>query len=203
MCISCVIKFILCNQLIKCMPSIILTLAIIVISLWIQAHPSLISTYLQALSPHHKARGHQTSQTQQISGTKQYNSSPMALPPLPEPPTQLGNKGLQPFVKSLMLPQPQLHKKTLLLFATHLATSNIVHTTIKVYISAIRHMHVSTELHVQFNSQLTPRLQLILKGIQRNQAISHPQELVYQLPYKLCSPSMTCSSTNPIHTPTS
>ena len=63
---------------------------------------------------------------------------------------------------------------TLLLFATHLATFNIVHTTIKVYISAIRHMHVSAGLHAQFNSQLTPCLQLILKGFQRNQAISHP-----------------------------
>ena len=63
---------------------------------------------------------------------------------------------------------------TLILFATHLATSNIAHTTIKVYISAIRHMHVSAGLHAEFNSQLTPRLQLTLKGIQRNQATSHP-----------------------------
>ena len=36
-------------------------------------------------------------------------------------------------------------------------------------------MHVSAGLHAQFNSQLTPRLQLILKDIQKNQAISHPQ----------------------------
>ena len=90
---------------------------------------------------------------------------------------------------------------TLLLFATHLATSNIAHTTIKVYISAIRHVHVSAGLHAKFNSQLAPRLQLILKGIQRNQSISPPQELIYQLPYKLCNPSTTCSSTNPIHMP--
>ena len=65
---------------------------------------------------------------------------------------------------------------TLLLFAIHLTTSNIAHTTNKVYISIIQHMHVSAGLQAQFNSQLTPRLQLILKGIKRNQAISHPQE---------------------------
>ena len=35
-------------------------------------------------------------------------------------------------------------------------------------------MYVLAGLHTQFSSQLTPRLQLILKGIQRNQATSHP-----------------------------
>ena len=35
-------------------------------------------------------------------------------------------------------------------------------------------MHVLAGLHTQFSSQLTPCLQLILKGIQRNQATSHP-----------------------------
>ena len=34
-------------------------------------------------------------------------------------------------------------------------------------------MHVSAGLHAQFNSQLTPCLQLLPKGIQRNQGISH------------------------------
>ena len=42
-------------------------------------------------------------------------------------------------------------------------------------------MHVSAGLHAQFNSQLTPRLQLILKGIQRNQAISHPPRARLQI----------------------
>ena len=68
-------------------------------------------------------------------------------------------------------------EKSLLLFATHLAASNITHTTIKVYISAIRHMHVTAGLHEEFNTQLTPRLQLMLKGIQRSQATSHPQRI--------------------------
>ena len=106
-------------------------------------------------------------------------------------------------IKPLMLPQSQL-EHTLLLFKIHLATSNIAHTTIKIYISAIRHIHVSTELHAQFNSQLTPRLQLILKEKVSKETRQFPtQEFVYQLSYKLCNPSMTSSSTNPIHTPTS
>ena len=36
---------------------------------------------------------------------------------------------------------------TLILFASYLATTNISHTTIKVYLSAVRHMHVVAGLH--------------------------------------------------------
>ena len=39
-------------------------------------------------------------------------------------------------------------------------------------------MYLSAGVHTEFNRQLTPRLQLILKGIQRNQAISHPRSLL-------------------------
>ena len=59
-------------------------------------------------------------------------------------------------------------EKSLLLFTTYLAASNIAHITIKVHISAIRHMHVTAGLHEEFNNQLTPQLQLTLKGIQRS-----------------------------------
>ena len=64
---------------------------------------------------------------------------------------------------------------------THLAASNVAHTTTKVYISAIRHMHVRAGLHEEFNTQLTPRLQLMLKGIQRNQATSPLKGSIYSL----------------------
>ena len=66
-------------------------------------------------------------------------------------------------------------EQTLLLFATHLATCNITYSTIKVYMSAIRHMHVTERHHEEFYSQLTPRVQLALKGIQKSQATSHTQ----------------------------
>ena len=59
---------------------------------------------------------------------------------------------------------------TLILFFSYLATQNIPHTTIKVYLSAVWHMHVSAGQHDFFNTQLTPYLQLTLKGIQKSQA---------------------------------
>ena len=70
-------------------------------------------------------------------------------------------------------PTPAL-EATLILFASYLVTQNISYTTIKVYFSAVQHMHVSMGLHNFFNAQLTPRLQLTLKGIQKNQASIHP-----------------------------
>ena len=66
---------------------------------------------------------------------------------------------------------------TLVLFATHLATRNISHSTIKVYLSAVRHLHVSAGLHDHFSLQLTPRLQQVLRGIKKRQALTHPPRI--------------------------
>lgn len=63
---------------------------------------------------------------------------------------------------------------TLTLFTTHLATHNISLATIKVYLSAVRYMHLCKGLHDTFNQQFTPRLQLILRGIKRRQACICP-----------------------------
>ena len=68
-------------------------------------------------------------------------------------------------------------ERVLSLFVTYLATCNISYTTIKVYLSAIHHMHVTTRKLQHFNQQLTPRLQQILKGIQRDQAATHPPKV--------------------------
>ena len=57
----------------------------------------------------------------------------------------------------------------LILFAFYVATQNTLYNAIKVYLSAVRHMHVSVELHNFCNAQLTPHLQLILKEIQKSQ----------------------------------
>ena len=62
---------------------------------------------------------------------------------------------------------------TLTLFISHLATSNISQGTIKVYLSAVRHMHVCKGLHNHFNRRITPRLHLILRGIKKRQAGMH------------------------------
>ena len=62
---------------------------------------------------------------------------------------------------------------TLTLFVTHLATSNISLRTIKIYLAAVGYMYVCKGLHKQFNYQVTPRLQLILRGIKKRQAGRH------------------------------
>jgi len=69
---------------------------------------------------------------------------------------------------------------TLILFATHLASKRILHATIKVYLVAIRNTHVSAGLHLHYEKQLTPRLQLVLKGIKKVQSAT--------LPVKHCLP---------------
>ena len=56
-----------------------------------------------------------------------------------------------------------------MLFLTHLATADISHATIKVYLSVVWYMHVSKGLHNQFNQQLTHWLQFILRGIKKYQ----------------------------------
>ena len=55
-----------------------------------------------------------------------------------------------------------------------MAASHISHGTIKVYLSAVHHMHVMSGLHGYFSQQLTPRLQRALTGIKRNQAATSP-----------------------------
>ena len=63
---------------------------------------------------------------------------------------------------------------TLILFISHLASSNISQGTIKVYLSAVRHIHVCRGLHNHFNHQITPRLHLILRGIKKHQLNRKP-----------------------------
>jgi len=65
---------------------------------------------------------------------------------------------------------------TLVLFSTHLAANNTCYSTIKVYLSAIRQLHVLAGFHEHFNLQLTPRLQQVLRGIKKHQARSHPEQ---------------------------
>ena len=59
---------------------------------------------------------------------------------------------------------------TLLLFVTYLADQNCSSSTIKVYLAAIRNAHVAQGEHERFIEASTPRLQQVMKGIQREQA---------------------------------
>ena len=59
---------------------------------------------------------------------------------------------------------------TLLTFVSYLAQQGLTHQSIKVYLSAVRNLHVSAGLHEQFSRQLTPRLELVLKGIKKEKS---------------------------------
>lgn len=58
-------------------------------------------------------------------------------------------------------------EETLMLFTSYLAQQGLAHTTIKVYLSAVRNLHVSAGLHKEFSQQLTPRLEMVLQGIKK------------------------------------
>ena len=58
----------------------------------------------------------------------------------------------------------------MLMFVSHLAQQGLSHQSIKVYLSAVRNLHVSMGLHEEFSKQLTPRLELVLKGIKKEKA---------------------------------
>ena len=67
-------------------------------------------------------------------------------------------------------------ESTLMLFVSHLANLGLTHSTIKVYLSSICHLHITQGKHSQFSTELTPRLQQVLKGTKKLQAItSHPR----------------------------
>ena len=57
-----------------------------------------------------------------------------------------------------------------MLFVTHLATLGLSCTTIKVYLSAVRNLHTAVGHHSLYYQQFTPRLQQVLKEIQKTQA---------------------------------
>lgn len=61
------------------------------------------------------------------------------------------------------------------MFVSHLAQDGLSHPTIKVYLSAIRNLHVSAGLHTQFELVLTPRLEMVMKGIKKEKSLTAPR----------------------------
>ena len=60
------------------------------------------------------------------------------------------------------------------MFGSHLAKEGLALSSIKLYLSAVRNLHVEAGLHSVWEEQLTPRLQLVLKGIKRAIATGLP-----------------------------
>ena len=65
-------------------------------------------------------------------------------------------------------------EQTLLLFTTHLALQHLSTSTIQTYLSAVRYLHLSTNHLTAYTTQLTPRVQQVLRGIKRHQAGASP-----------------------------
>ena len=61
------------------------------------------------------------------------------------------------------------------MFVGHLAQQGLAYQTIKVYLSAVRNLHVSAGLHNEFVEQLTPRLEMVLKGIKKDKEAANPR----------------------------
>ena len=63
---------------------------------------------------------------------------------------------------------------SLLHFIAHLFKEGLAYTSIKVYLSAIRSMHVTSGHHNIFSQQLTPDLEQVLHGVKKEQLKSGP-----------------------------
>ena len=76
-----------------------------------------------------------------------------------------------------------------MLFITSLAQADLAHTTIKAYLSAIRSLHIQSGLSHTFRTQLTPRVEMILRGIKREQCKKQTPKtrlpITIQIMYKL------------------
>ena len=61
-------------------------------------------------------------------------------------------------------------ENTLLLFVAKLAMQQLLHTPIKVYLSTVCNLHITSENHHHFTRQCTLHFQIVLNGIKREQA---------------------------------
>lgn len=73
------------------------------------------------------------------------------------------------FCQQSETPHLPLREAVLCSFVTHLALQGLKHRSIKVYLSATRHMQIAEGLPDPFQSAM-PRLEYVLKGVKRSQA---------------------------------
>ena len=93
----------------------------------------------------------------------------------------VGTQNYLSFCKQMHSPPLPTSEQTLLLYITHLGQLNLAHKTIKVYLSAVRNLHLTSGHFKVFESQLSPRLERVLKGIKSSQAKTNPSRI--RLPF--------------------
>ena len=79
------------------------------------------------------------------------------------------------FCQQLRVTSIPTSERVLLMFITQIAKEGIAHTTIKVYLAAIRHLHVFVSMYQTYNQQLSPYLDLVMTGIKKEQLHGKPQ----------------------------
>ena len=89
----------------------------------------------------------------------------------------VGTQNYLSFCKQIHSPPLPASEQTLLLYITHLGQLNLAHKTIKVYLSAVRNLHITSGDFKAFESQLSPRLERVLKGIKSSQAKTNPPRI--------------------------
>lgn len=87
-----------------------------------------------------------------------------------------GTRQYNQFCEQFSLPSNPTSEKTLLLFVTHLATRGLSYATIKVYLAAVRYIHVAAGHHNAFDLQFTPRLHQLLRGIRKESSTTPPRQ---------------------------
>ena len=75
-------------------------------------------------------------------------------------------------------------EQTLQLFTTHLALQHLSTSTIQTCLSIVCYLHLSTNQLTAYTTQLTSRVQQVLRSIKLHQAGAHRD---YQLPSTLCT----------------
>ena len=82
-----------------------------------------------------------------------------------------------PLFASSIIAQQFQYLKAHYYYLQHILANRVrhIHTTLKVYLAAIRNLHVASRNHQAFYSQLTPHLQQVLRHIKKDQANRQPQ----------------------------
>ena len=60
------------------------------------------------------------------------------------------------------------------MFVSQLAREGLAHQSIKAYLSAVRNLHITAGLHEEFSKELTPKLEMVLRGIKKQAAKNKP-----------------------------
>ena len=90
---------------------------------------------------------------------------------------QAGQKRYLSFCDAVQRPAVPTSEETLMMFASHLAKGSLSHQTIKVYLSAVRNLHVTEGRHSDYTEALTPRLERVLKGIKKESTNCNPPQI--------------------------